>query len=332
MNSQNGISPKVTICLPTIGRLTYIDETLDSLRSQTLQDYELLVLYNGTDAAVRTRLELSVEQHPGGRVLSEECPMPMFANFNRGLREARGQYVAFFHDDDSYEPGFLATMTGILDTNGNAPFAGSNYFIINEAGKLEGERRLIRDTGIQKGSEFIATLIARGRAAIPTPGIVFRKSAFSADGWDERLSMHFGDYIVLMRMAEHSDPVLIAEPLMRLRLHGTNASNLLMSKAAPMQYDAIQHYIRELEGRRSPLASNSHELFAKARSSYNRMLLWGWISAVDDQEGGRCIHFLGQNGNRQQAAFLRLMQGIGMRAARRRALAGIIRRLGRTFG
>src|SRR5688572_15066225 len=125
--------PRITICLPTIGSLTYIQKTLNSLKCQTLAAYELLILYNGTDADVPAKLQNFAKMHPGGRVLPEQNRMPMFANFNRGLRQARGEYIAFFHDDDVYEPTFLQRTVEELDRNPAAAFAGTNYYIINSA-------------------------------------------------------------------------------------------------------------------------------------------------------------------------------------------------------
>lgn len=320
--------PKVTICLPTIGRLTYIEQTLESLARQTLSDYELLVLYNGTDGNTAAKLASLVATHPGGRVLPDADTMPMFANFNRGLREARGEYVAFFHDDDIYEPNFLERLVHMLDVHPSAAFAGSNYLIIDSENKVEGLRRLIKRTEIQDGRTFIRDLIRAGRAVLPTPGIVFRTSTLVPGGWDEKLSMHFGDYVVLMRLAEQHEAALIAEPLMRLRLHGRNASNVPMSSASPLQFQIISSYIAEFAGRwpSDPLNS-SLKLFA--RNTLIRHLYWGWLSAEDDAEANRCIELLKAEGEKVLPNVLLVAGRLGLSANRRSSLTDLMRRLGR---
>lgn len=325
-------SPRVTICLPTIGRLTYMKETLDSLKAQTLGDYELLILYNGTDPAVLEALRTFAGEHPGGRVVQEEKKIPMFANFNRGLRQSKGEYVAFFHDDDIYEKNFLAKSIGALDANPNTAFAGSNYFITDATSRVTGNRRLIKRTEVQPGHDFIRELIGRGRGAFPTPGIVFRKSAFDERGWDESLSMHFGDFVVLMEMAETRDAMLIADPLLKIRLHGKNASNLLMSASAPMLYSALSKYIDDFQKRWPLLEDVARTLRASSRATLRRFLAWGWLSAPDEAEAHRCIQLLRENGNGMLASVLGAVGSAGFGAARRKGLAGAVQRLGRVTG
>lgn len=325
-------SPRVTICLPTIGRLTYIKETLDSLKSQSLTDYELLILYNGGDTGVAGTLASLAGEHPGGRVLPEAAAIPMFANFNRGLREARGDYVAFFHDDDIYHADFLKRSVEALDANGTTAFAGSNYLVIDASSKVTGTRRLIKRTGVQPGHDFIRDLISRGRGVFPTPGIVFRRSAFDDRGWDENLSMHFGDFVVLMEMAETQDAMLIADPLVSIRLHGKNASNVEMSRSAPMLYRALIKYIEDFQLRWPLLEDFARTLRAPARSTLRRFLVWGWLSAADDEEARRCTQLLHENGNTVLAGTLDLFASFGVGAHRRKGLAGAVRRLGRVTG
>jgi glycosyltransferase involved in cell wall biosynthesis len=287
--------PLITVCVPTIGRVDYLGETLDSLRRQSFTSYELLLLDNGSPLDASRQAAKLANAIPNARILRSETRMPMFANFNRGVREARGKYIAFFHDDDVYEPEFLSRMTTLLERNPDAAFAGSNYLVIDAKTRVTGFRRLVRRTQVQRGEDFIRDLVARWRNVIPTPGIVYRKSFFG-HGFDEALSMHFGDFIILMRMAENHRVVLIAEPLMRIRLHGQNASNVPMSTAAPMQYEMIQRYIDEMEKRWPQRRIFARDLRALARVSVRRSLLFGALAASTQEESERCLDLLREHG------------------------------------
>lgn len=326
-------APLITVCVPTIGRLEYIFQTLDSLRKQTLQNYELLILDNGSDQSAANKLVAYAATDPKARILRSEERLPMFRNFNRGLAAARGRYVTFFHDDDMYEPTFLERTTSMLNSHGKAAFAGSNYYVIDGYNNVGGMRRLIRRTYSQNGDDFIRDLIRRGRNTIPTPGIVFRKSAFDERGFDEALSIHFGDFIILMRMAEQHEAVLIADPLMRIRLHGQNASNVPMSRAAPLQYQLIHTYINDFEKRTPARRHFAVELRDLADAALRRSLLWGWISADDPVEAKRCLElFRSSGGSPIAAGFVGWLDSIGFKATRGQAVAAFIRRLGRSVG
>lgn len=325
--------PLITVCVPTLGRATYIEQTFQSLKYQRLKDFELLILYNGNDPATIQKLESFAGAFPNARLLADARPLSMFQNFNRGLREAKGKYVTFFHDDDVYEPAFLETTTSILEGFPGAAFAGSNYFIIDESNRITGLRTLVKRTRIQPGEAFIRELVRRGRSAVPTPGIVFRKTAFDEPGFDEGLSMHFGDFVMYLRIAEQHDVALIERPLLRLRLHDDNASNMPISIAAPMQYQMVNAYIDEFEQRHPDRSKLARHLRRSARTALTRGLFWGWISARDDNEALKCLQLLGEHRTaRLLAALLSFVSALGYRPHRRKTLAIMVRRLGRSFG
>ncbi len=323
--------PKVTICIPTIGRLTYLGETLKSLESQTLQDYEVLILDSGSpEEAARVFREIAAADGRRRVVRSER--VPMFANFNVGLREARGEYVAFFHDDDVYEPDFLSRSVELLDRNPRAGFAGSNYMIIDAEGRNEGLRRLIKKTEVRPGREFILEVMQSGRNPVPLPGVVFRREAFSESGFDERLSMHFGDYSVLMEIAERWDVLLIREPLMKLRLHGKNASNIPMTESVSLLRNAFEKYLGDFGARWPADIEFLSAMKAAARKAYRRMLLWGWISAASEAEGTGCVRGLNAAGSIRLARILSILNRAGLPQRRRHAiLAPLVRQMGRSI-
>lgn len=325
------VRPKVTICIPTIGRLTYLSETLASLEGQTLQDYEVLILDSGSPEAAAHKFREVAAADSRRRVI-RSARVPMFANFNIGLREARGEYIAFFHDDDVYEPEFLRRSVALLDQNPHVGFSGSNYWIIDGTGRNSGLRRLIKRTEVRQGRAFILDIMKTGRNPVPLPGVVFRKSSFSEAGFDERLSMHFGDYAVLMEIAERRDVLVIREPLMKLRLHGTNASNIPMVESVALLRTAFTKYLGEFAKRWPADGDFLLQMKAAARKAYRRMLVWGWISAATESEGTGSIEGLTAIGDKRLARVLSLLNRLGLPQRRRHAvLAPLVRQLGRSI-
>lgn len=325
--------PLITVCVPTIGRTEFLFQTLQSLERQTLQNYELILLDNASPSDVREMLAQYASRNPRARIVRSDERIPMFRNFNLGIANAKGQYITFFHDDDLYEPTFLEETTKQLSLHWKAAFAGSNYFIIDGDGNIQGVRKLVRRTHAQDGDTFIRLLVKRGRSTVPTPGIVFRKSAFDERGFDESLSIHWGDFIMFMRMAEKHEIVLIEKPLMRLRLHGGNASNIPMSNSAPLQHRLVNAYINDFEQRsprRRPFAIELRDL---ADAAGRRGLLWGWISADDPKEAAACLQaFRGMGGAPFIAGVLSRLESIGFRSQHRAGLTAFVRRLGRSVG
>ena len=151
--------PLVSILVPTIGRDAFIEQTIESVQAQTLSDFEVIVLDNASPTSSARRLMEWADADKRVRVLRSDTFLPMFANFNRGIAVANGEYVTFFHDDDVYGPGFLEAMVRGLETHPSAGMAGSNHEFIDERGRVIERRRWIRSTGLVDGRSYIQGLI-----------------------------------------------------------------------------------------------------------------------------------------------------------------------------
>lgn len=88
--------PLFSIIVPTYGRPQYLSEALDSIRNQTIGDFECLVIDDAspTPATIPPdhRFVLIPRESNGGPA----------AAMNTGLDAARGRYVCFLDDDDLY--------------------------------------------------------------------------------------------------------------------------------------------------------------------------------------------------------------------------------------
>ena len=90
--------PLVSICVPTIGRVEYLSAALQSLREQTYEHSEVIVLDNASGPEAQSVITGFVANNSNARILRVNERVPMFENFNRGIRAAVGKYVVFFHD------------------------------------------------------------------------------------------------------------------------------------------------------------------------------------------------------------------------------------------
>jgi len=104
----------------------YIGEAIESVLAQTMSDWELILVDDGTTdgatgivrkycAAHPDRIRMI--SHPGGRNLG------MSASRNAGVRASRGRYVAFLDADDIWLPGRLETHVEALERNPTAAMA-----------------------------------------------------------------------------------------------------------------------------------------------------------------------------------------------------------------
>lgn len=286
--------PLVTVLVPTIGRLSYWDAMRASVEAQTLRDLEIVILDNASPPDTQEAIREWERADDRVRTLRVSERMPMFPNFNRGLVGARGKYVTFIHDDDVYLPEHLAVQIALLEKSPRAGFSGSNYDFVDEHGTITEERRWIERTEVWSGRRYIEALWSRGRNLIPMPGVVFRTAALDPGGFDPEITIHFGDFVVLARIAERHDVALCAERLMSIRRHSGQASlSMPLSRAIQVRTEVLSAYLDEYAGRWPEDRDFVKKLRRRLELLHRVGLGWGWLSAPDSGEAAACASALG---------------------------------------
>jgi GT2 family glycosyltransferase/SAM-dependent methyltransferase len=118
---MNGRSPLVSVVIPCFNLGAYLDEAVQSVLDQTFQDFEILIVDDGSDEPA-TRSLFTSYRRPRTRILRTDNRGLARAR-NLGLAEAVGQYVSFLDADDLFEPAFLERTVAVLETEPDVAFA-----------------------------------------------------------------------------------------------------------------------------------------------------------------------------------------------------------------
>lgn len=289
------MTPSITILVPTIGRMEFLPDTRRAIDAQTRTDFCVIVLDNASPPAARAYLDEWSKADTRVEIARLEERIPMFSNFNRGMRAVRTPFVTFFHDDDVYRPRFLEVLVGALEQHPTAAFSGSNFDFVDENGALLEKRRWIARTAWWSGERYIHSLVSRGRNTVPMPGLVFRREAYPVDGFDESLPIHFGDFVLLMRSVEERGMVACAEPVVGIRKHSGQASQTTQSVTIPLRTRLMREYLDELVGRHPRTSPLAVSLRRRLEVNHRLGMLMGWISATDEVERDACLDGLGES-------------------------------------
>ncbi|HRG97326.1 MAG TPA: glycosyltransferase family 2 protein, partial [Polyangiaceae bacterium] len=317
-------APKVTICVPTIGRLEFLPAVKASIAAQTLGDFEVLVLDNASPEEVREDLAAWVREDPRVRVLRADERMPMWENFNRGVLGARGEYVAFCHDDDELCPTFLEKNVAFMDAHPRVGFCGSSHYDVGPDGAVLAVRDRVARTEAITGATFIGDLMRQGRSALAMQTVFFRRAVFPDGGFDTTVSRFFGDFLLLMRMAESWDVGFLAEPLVRVRLHPGQASLMSLGASVPMRTEVFLAYIDELRAKGSPLDTRLFE--RQVRRLHVLHLGWAWLAATGTDEARTCARAIGSVRGLPLGHALDLVEKVGPFRGARTRLADVVRK------
>lgn len=147
--------PKISICMPTLNSEAYLKPRLESIRRQTLGDWELVVVDSQSDDNTLPIVEGFVKQ--GGNVRVFQGPRDgIYTNINRSIEYARGQYVYIATSDDTMADDCLEKMARALDTHENCGLAHCGLRLIDAAGqRVEDDFWPVRSTFFKSAGELV---------------------------------------------------------------------------------------------------------------------------------------------------------------------------------
>jgi glycosyltransferase involved in cell wall biosynthesis len=206
---------KFTVVIPTYQRADLVSQAVQSVLSQTCQDFEIVVVDDGSPEPISLALDddrLRVVRHDRNRGPS--------AARNTGIRAARGELVAFLDSDDLWFSEKLEKQAALMkDPAYGACVTGFEYDT-EEGHSVEITR---------KPRSWLREL-AMGCRLSPGTTLAVRRACYEAVGlYDEALPRH-EDHDWLLRFIQQFDIGVVGEPLARVRRAG-QPSGHTMEKA-----------------------------------------------------------------------------------------------------
>ena len=117
--TTNNSTPTVSVVLSINNRDAYLAKAIDSVLNQTMQDFELIIVNDGSSNAECLKIIHRYETLDKRiRIIHQENQGLSIAR-NKGIAVARGQYVALMDDDDISEPQRLERQMAFLDKHPN---------------------------------------------------------------------------------------------------------------------------------------------------------------------------------------------------------------------
>ena len=142
--------PKVSIIVPLFNKSKYIAATLDSILQQKFDDYEVIIINDGSTDGGPQIVERYAENDR--RICLINISNGGVSNArNVGLKYARGEWIQFLDGDDLIDPQYLSEGIALAESAG-VDILFTNFQMIDENGKLVKEVLInIKGPQIRKG-------------------------------------------------------------------------------------------------------------------------------------------------------------------------------------
>jgi len=200
---------KVSVIIPTYNRARVLRKTLKSVLTQTLQDFEIVIVDDGSQDDTRQ----AVEEIEDSRIRYFYKPNGGAASArNMGLSKARGDFIAFLDSDDRWPENFLEVMVAHMERN--VEF-GAAYTPITVA---YGDGRQTRSYKRPEGKSGWIALDLFRRGFVWPSGSLFRRSVWEEFFFDETMRRSYEDGDAFLRLALHTQFLFVpdVEPIYNL--------------------------------------------------------------------------------------------------------------------
>lgn len=206
--------PLVSIIVPTYNRCEFVQQAIDSVLAQTFQDFELIVVddgsTDGTGDVLKTRY--------GGKIIyiwQENQGGPVARN--TGISSAKGKYIALLDSDDFWLPEKLSRQVPVLENNPEVAVVLCQAWYVDNKGQRLGEQPLGVNT---RSSDFsVEKLLLYNKIPAGSTTALIRRSVLDRVGGFSK-DIRFGaEWDLWLRMAADSTMFMIPEPLAFYRRH-----------------------------------------------------------------------------------------------------------------
>lgn len=231
----------ITVVIPLYNKADCIATALDSVLIQTYQDFEVIVVDDGsTDDGAAV-----VEQYADPRIrLIRQENAGVSAARNKGISEARGEYVAFLDADDEWMPEFLAEIVALQQEFPDCKAQATTYVQCQNGEKkniILNKLPFSGDHGVLTNYFEVAT---HSNPPIWTGGVCIER-ALLQDLGGFPLGIKSGeDLLTWARIATHTHWAYSLKPYAIFNMEGYNKNE--RPKRIPADIDVVGNELKQL--------------------------------------------------------------------------------------
>jgi hypothetical protein len=227
-------APLVSLVTPTMNRRDRLPRTLEQWSKQRYPNFEHILVNDGGEP-----IDDIVAKYPFARVINLEENVGIPRALNRGVKEARGEYLLLCADDDVFAPDHIANLVAALEQSGGS-VAHTNVIVRHEE-DVEGSHR-VYGYSLDWCKTMDKTAV-QYTPVVAITGLLTRRSAFDLVGqYDESLPQ-LRDYALIYELSKSFDFIHVdtSTAVYSYRSDPSSTSfynrNALISAAIQMIYD-----------------------------------------------------------------------------------------------
>jgi glycosyltransferase involved in cell wall biosynthesis len=216
------IDPIVTVIMPVYNGSSYLESAIQSIRKQSYKDWELIIINDGSTDDTKLIVNRFIALDSRIKMVNNRRNLGIACSLNKGIRLAKGRYIARQDADDISQPNRLSKQVSFLNNNNDYGLVSSLFIVMSEAGQPIKITALPLDDYEIKLSLLFYNPIAHG-------SVMIRNSVLKQHNLDyDPNDLHCEDYGLWIKLSMHTKIKILPTPLYTWRLTsaGVTSRNL----------------------------------------------------------------------------------------------------------
>lgn len=233
--------PKFSVVIPVYNMAGYITKALSSVAKQSYNDYEIVVVNDGSTDKSAKKIEAWLKKNPKVQVtfINLEENTGLGATRNRATQESKGEYIAFLDADDTWESNKLQRVEQEIQGNADVDLF---YHAVRVFSKNRERDRSIREI------ESYRDLLLNGNPIIPSATVMKTSVLKDLNGFSIRKLFHGAeDFDLWLRFLKAGYKMkAIDEVLTRYRAEGQGMTAKI-DEHIKNNIQVVEHHVYGIE-------------------------------------------------------------------------------------
>jgi glycosyltransferase involved in cell wall biosynthesis len=261
-------TPKFSVLIANYNNAHLIQRALDSIKRQTIQDFEVIVVDDGSTDNSRSIVEMAAASFDGRLRYIYQSNKGVASARNASIAVAAGKYITFLDSDDYWHDERLQVHAKILDKHENVGFCCSDFDRLDEDGHVERHfskwvtfPRFPYEQPISRDDAFRWLLLVN---FVGTSGATIRRTCVQTVGLFNEEYKQAEDYDYWLRHAMNTEFYVVRRVLHTYRTHQGGLTNNYLENCEYSQH-VVQECAKAYDG-----FIKSHRLEDAVRNSISR--------------------------------------------------------------
>ena len=208
--------PNISVIIPAYNCGRYVSETVESVLAQTYQDYEIIIVDDGSTDNTKDVLAKFVDAYPNKVKYIFQQNAGEGGARNQGIKESIGDYVAFLDSDDIWLPTKLEKQMALVDSleDKDVVVFGDQYHF-NDNGEILAKSMF---NILKPHNGFIFEKLL-SENFITTQTVMVKKSLFNNVGYFKQGMKYCADFDMWLRLAKDYKFYYVEDVVAGYRIH-----------------------------------------------------------------------------------------------------------------